>query len=254
MPYEIVEREGEYCVMVEESGEILGCHDTEEAAIAQMQAVAISEKNTLSPKSLDAIMNVIFDKDESYKPTQGMVEEARKGLEWRDEYDRGGTRVGVARARDIVNRRNLSADTVKRMFSFFSRHEDNKNAEGFSPGEEGYPSAGRIAWALWGGDPGFSWSRKIAERLDNEKAAPDEVSRGDFVEWDSSGGTSQGRVTRIERDGSIDVPNSSFTINGEEDDPAALITVYQETDEGWEATDTQVGHRFSELRLIDDLA
>lgn len=254
MPYEIVNQDGEYCVIVEETGENLGCHPTREEAEDQMQAVAIAEKE-LNPKTASALLDVVFgEKQDSYKPTQGMVEEAKKGLDWREDYDRGGTRVGVARARDISNGRNLSADTVKRMFSFFSRHEDNKNAEGFSPGEEGYPSAGRIAWALWGGDPGFSWSRKIAERLDNEKAAPDEVGRGDFVEWDSSGGTSQGRVTRIERDGSIDVPGSSFTINGEEDDPAALITVYQETDEGWEATDTQVGHRFSELRLIDDLA
>ena len=255
MPYEIVNRDGEYCVIVEETGQNLGCHPTREEAEDQMQAVAIAEKS-LDPKTAMALLEILspMSKQDSYKPTQGMVEEARKGLEWRDEYDRGGTRVGVARARDIVNGRNLSADTVKRMFSFFSRHEESsKGGEGFSPGEDGYPSAGRIAWALWGGDPGFSWSRAIAERLDNEKAAPDEVSRGDFVSWDSSGVRSQGRVTRIERDGSIDVPNSSFTINGDEDDPAALITVYQETDEGWEATDTQVGHRFSELRLIDDL-
>src|SRR6056297_245299 len=104
---------------------------------------------------------------ESYKPTEGMKEEARRGLDWREEYDRGGTEVGVARARDIMNGRNLSEETVKRMFSFFSRHEVDKEAEGFSPGEDGYPSAGRIAWALWGGDAGFSWSREIVERLNS---------------------------------------------------------------------------------------
>lgn len=173
MPYEIVRREGEYCVMVEESGEILGCHDTEAEAIAQMQAVAIAEKETISGDAVEALMDVLFGKEDGYKPTSGMVGEARKGLEWRQEYGRGGTEVGVARARDIVNGRNLSADTVKRMFSFFSRHEESsKGGEGFSPGEDGYPSAGRIAWALWGGDPGFSWSRKIAERLD--KTEPSE--------------------------------------------------------------------------------
>ena len=87
-------------------------------------------------------------------PTEGMVEEAQKGLDWREEFGRGGTEVGVARARDIVNRRNLSIDTVKRMASYFARHEVDKDAEGFRPGEEGYPSAGKIAWNLWGGDPG----------------------------------------------------------------------------------------------------
>ena len=74
-------------------------------------------------------------------PTEGMVEEAQKGLDWREEFGRGGTEVGVARARDIVNRRNLSIDTVKRMASYFARHEVDKEAEGFRPGEEGYPSA-----------------------------------------------------------------------------------------------------------------
>lgn len=108
-------------------------------------------------------------KEINTKPTDGMVSEAKKGLEWRKEYGRGGTEVGVARARDIQNRKELSFDTVKRMYSFFSRHEVDKKAEGFSPGEKGYPSAGRIAWALWGGDAGFSWSRKIAGMLDDDR-------------------------------------------------------------------------------------
>ena len=115
----------------------------------------------------------------SYKPTKGMVEEAERGLEWRREHGRGGTEVGIARARDISNGKELSEDTVKRMFSFFSRHEVDKQAEGFSQGEEGYPSNGRIAWALWGGDAGFSWSREIAERLGKEdRAVTSAVKKG----------------------------------------------------------------------------
>ena len=110
-------------------------------------------------------------KEISTKPTDGMVSEAVKGLEWRKEYGRGGTEVGVARARDIKNRKELSFDTVKRMYSFFSRHEVDKKAEGFSPGEKGYPSAGRIAWALWGGDAGFSFSRKISGMISEDRAA-----------------------------------------------------------------------------------
>lgn len=109
-------------------------------------------------------------KDINTRPTDGMVSEAKKGLAWRKEHGRGGTEVGVARARDIQNRKELSFSTVKRMYSFFSRHEVDKKAEGFSPGEEGYPSAGRIAWALWGGDAGFSWSRRIAGQLDDDRS------------------------------------------------------------------------------------
>ena len=101
----------------------------------------------------------IEQKSEGHSPTAGMKDEARKGLEWRKEFNRGGTEVGVARARDIINGKSLSDDTVKRMHSFFSRHEVDKEAEGFRPGEDGYPSAGRIAWALWGGDAGQSWAR-----------------------------------------------------------------------------------------------
>lgn len=102
----------------------------------------------------------------NFKPTAAMAVEAKRGLEWRDEYNRGGTMVGVARARDLSNRTNLSIDTVKRMNSYFARHEVDKQGEGFTPGEEGYPSAGRIAWALWGGDAGASWASARISQID----------------------------------------------------------------------------------------
>ena len=103
------------------------------------------------------------------KPTQSMAQEAELGLKWREEFGRGGTSVGVARARDLKNRKDLSIQTIKRMFSFFSRHEVDKKAEGFRKGEKGYPSNGRIAWALWGGDPGFSWSKKKRKEIEKQE-------------------------------------------------------------------------------------
>jgi len=104
------------------------------------------------------------------KPTKGMIEEAEKGLEWRREYGRGGTQIAVARARNISNADNLSIDTITRMNSFFARHEVDKQAEGFYPGEEGFPSAGRIAWALWGGDAGQSWAKKKVKEIEGVRA------------------------------------------------------------------------------------
>jgi hypothetical protein len=95
-----------------------------------------------------------------------LAQEAALGLEWRAEYNRGGTEVGVARARDLSNRTNLSPETVRRMNSYFARHEVDKQGEGFSPGEDGFPSAGRIAWALWGGDAGQSWARTRVAQMD----------------------------------------------------------------------------------------
>ena len=115
-------------------------------------------------------------RDINTKPTDEMAEEARRGLDWRKEHGRGGTLVGVARARDISNRKELSISTVKRMYSFFSRHEVDKQAEGFSSGEEGYPSAGRIAWALWGGDAGFAFARRVRESIDSADEEADRAA------------------------------------------------------------------------------
>ena len=107
-------------------------------------------------------------------PNDAMAEEAERGLAWRREYGRGGTEVGIARARDISNKVNLSMDTVRRMSSYFARHEVDKEAEGFRPGEDGYPSNGRIAWALWGGDAGRSWASRILEQEDDDRSRVDE--------------------------------------------------------------------------------
>jgi HK97 family phage portal protein len=85
------------------------------------------------------------------------------------------------------------------------------------------------------------------------RAAPDAVDTGDFVSWGSGDGRGRGRITRVVRDGEINVPDSSFTITGTEDDPAALIRVYRELADGWSATDTLVGHKFSTLTKIDPL-
>ena len=106
--------------------------------------------------------------DIDLKPTQAMSDEAKQALEWRREFGRGGTAVGVARANQLVRRDNLSPRTVLRMHSFFSRHEVDKKAEGFRKGEEGYPSAGRVAWGLWGGDSGQSWARRKRDEINKE--------------------------------------------------------------------------------------
>jgi hypothetical protein len=127
----------------------------------------IVEMMLAEEEDLDSIVKA--EADINTTPTDGMVSEAKKGLEWRKEHGRGGTMVGVARANQIVRKEKLSPRTVRRMKSFFARHEVDKRAEGFRPGEEGYPSAGRIAWALWGGDAGQSWSNKKVDQLDRER-------------------------------------------------------------------------------------
>ena len=142
----------------------------------------------------------ILKKKIDLKPTQGMAEEAVKGLAWRKEFNRGGTSVGVARAVQLKNRENLSEDTVVRMFSFFSRHEVDKQAEGFSVGEKGYPSAGRIAWALWGGDAGFSWSRKKRNQINSrsQKLLDSDTHEGTEEVKELTGKTRKGLEKKVE--------------------------------------------------------
>jgi HK97 family phage prohead protease len=202
-------------------------------------------------------------------PTDGMAKEAQKALDWRKEGYDGGTPVGLARARQLVNKQELSPSTVRRMHSFFSRHEVDKQGEGFSPGEPGFPSNGRVAWALWGGDPGQTWARAKTATLDRlegksidytkeyideededeeieQKAAPTDLKVGDFVEWNSSGGKARGRIEHIMREGVLGIPDSSFSIEATKEDPAALIRIYRNEAE----TDTLVGHKFSTLTKI----
>ena len=100
-----------------------------------------------------------------FYPNKGMKDEARQAIEWRDAGHDGGTAVAWARANQILNGEKLSESTVLRMYSFFRRHEVDKEAEGFRPGEEGYPSAGRVAWAAWGGDAGYRWATAARKEI-----------------------------------------------------------------------------------------
>lgn len=95
---------------------------------------------------------------DTVKPPKGVQEEAALGLKWRMEFKRGGTMVGVARARDLSGGRPVSYLTLKRMKAYFDRHEVDLQGQGSKPGEDGYPSAGLIAWKLWGGDAGRTWA------------------------------------------------------------------------------------------------
>jgi hypothetical protein len=105
----------------------------------------------------------------TYKPTSGMASAAKRALKWKQEGKAGGTLVGLARANQLKDRDPLSASVVLRMYSFFSRHEVDKKATGFYSGQEGFPSKGRVAWDLWGGDGGYSWSSAKRNQIMRER-------------------------------------------------------------------------------------
>jgi HK97 family phage portal protein len=131
--------------------------------IAGLEAVP-EDEGQLHPTAIPVQSGGGFDAsavrsyDVKFRPTEAMRTAAQRALDWKAEGFDGGTRVGLARANQIVNGEKLSEDTILRMYSFFSRHEVDKKAEGFNSGENGFPSPGRVAWDLWGGDAGFRWS------------------------------------------------------------------------------------------------
>lgn len=110
---------------------------------------------------------------DSYVPPAGAAAAAKRAIKWIEEGNAGSgfTSTGRTRAGQIARREAISRDTVMRMVSFFARHEPDKKAEGFSAGEKGYPSPGRVAWDAWGGDAGRSWANRTAESIRNKEKA-----------------------------------------------------------------------------------
>ena len=114
---------------------------------------------------------------ESFEPPEGVQEAAQRALAWIGEGHAGSgfTDVGRARASQLARGDSVSEDTIRRMASFLARHEGDSQAEGFNAGEDGFPSAGRVAWDAWGGDPAVSWTRGIIDRLDRDEKSYSDV-------------------------------------------------------------------------------
>jgi hypothetical protein len=102
----------------------------------------------------------------TFKPTQRMASAARRGLRLRAKFHRGGTQVGVDRAHQLAEGRELAEADVKAMHSFFARHAVDKETKSHAWNSDTDPSAGFIAWLLWGGDAGKAWADRTAKRLD----------------------------------------------------------------------------------------
>lgn len=104
-------------------------------------------------------------KDIDFYPPQGVIDNAKQALKVRNEKpasQRGMTPVGIARARDLSNRRPMSPDTIKRMVAYFTRHEVDKQGETW--GDQG---KGWQAWQGWGGDEGYTWAKKVLRQMES---------------------------------------------------------------------------------------
>ena len=136
--------------------------------------VPANEPEASAPDGQVRAMAAKYD-DIDFGATSDMASAAKRGLELRAEWGRGGTDTGVARARDISNRSDLSPETWRRMKAFFDRHEGNRDAQ--KREDDGGPTAGWIAWLLWGGDPGRARANRVVSSMDAadgaQASAPD---------------------------------------------------------------------------------
>ena len=117
----------------------------------------------------DLEIKVIVASGRLYTIPRGVQAEAKKAIEWRKEHKRGGTPVGMNTARTLAEGGQIGIEKVRHIAKYFPRHEIDKKAEGWKPGDKNFPSRGRIAWALWGGDAGWRWAQAIVER-ENKKS------------------------------------------------------------------------------------
>ena len=211
---------------------------------------------------------------------------ASKALKHREENGTDcGTPVGWQRANTLSKGEPISDDVLVRTYSFLSRAKVYDQGKFFD--EDGKEICGSIMYAAWGGDEMLRWAKRTIEQMEEkkrhiksvietddeivitfgksemseengykeeERAEPDELSVGDFVKWNSSGGNAYGRIIQVETDGVIEA-DSGFEVNGTSDDPAALIRLFRYSSEEDAYIERKpvlnVAHRFSSLEKFD---
>jgi len=210
---------------------------------------------------------------------------ASKALKHREENGTDcGTPVGWQRANQLSKGDPISDDVLVRTYSFLSRAKVYDQGDFFD--EDGKEICGSIMYAAWGGDEMLRWAKRTIEQMEEkkrhiksvvetdeeivitfgksgmeengykeeERAEPDELSVGDFVKWNSSGGNAYGRIIQVETDGVIEA-DSGFEVNGTSDDPAALIRLFRYSSEEDAYIERKpvlnVAHRFSSLEKFD---
>jgi len=219
---------------------------------------------------------------------QAATDNAKRALKIREEEGTDcGTPVGWESARIIANKEAITEQRLPRVYSFLSRAKTYD--QGSFKDEDGKQICGSIMYAAWGGDEMLTWAKKTYEEMEekelkrhiknieeteteivitfgkgepmeaasykeDERAEAGELSVGDFVSWNSSGGRSQGVVREIETNGQIE-SDSGFKVNGTAEDPAALISIYEYDSEESAFVERKpplrVAHLFSTLTKVD---
>ncbi len=102
-------------------------------------------------------------------PPVAVARAAAMGLKLRERFKRGGTSVGLRRARQLAERQSVSARDITAISSYFKRHKVDKQSTSHEWGDRKDPSAGYIAWLLWGGDAGEKWADSVKAKQEKAK-------------------------------------------------------------------------------------
>lgn len=166
-------------VVVDESVNLVVEKGHVDALIASIDWTTSSESSSVVPQIsaelaeasiTDLDIHVFSANDRLYTIPKAVQEEAKRALEWRKEEKRGGTPVGLNTARTLAKGGQIGIKKIRHISRYFPRHEVDKKGKGYTPGEPGFPSNGRIAWALWGGDAAKRWASAIVERDSKSKS------------------------------------------------------------------------------------
>ena len=169
-------------VLIDEQKKLVLSVDTADSLIASF----VPEGDQTTPQSsvpfelavsatTDLDIKVFSNNDRMYTIPKSVQAEAKRGLEWRKEENRGGTSVGLNTARTLARGGQIGIRKIRHIAKYFPRHEVDKKGKGYKPGDSNYPSNGRIAWALWGGDSARSWATAIVNR-ENRKAQANSIT------------------------------------------------------------------------------
>lgn len=160
----------------------------------------------------------------SFKIPESVQKAAQRGLDLRKEHGRGGTSVGLATARLLAKGGTVSPQKARHIAKYFPRHEVDKQGKGW--GDRANPSNGYIAWLLWGGDPGRSWSSKLVRQMEaaDSRGDADKLKVGQAVSWQYAGSTAHGKVKSVHPSKkTLTIEGSKITRNGTEENPAVVV-------------------------------
>lgn len=171
-------------VVIDDAQNIVSALDIKEPLIASFEwdskgARATDTGIELAAAALTSLdIKVFSNNDRMYTIPDSVIAEAKRGLAWRKEEGRGGTSVGLNSARTLARGGQIGIRKVRHIAKYFPRHQVDKRGTGYKPGQKNYPSNGRIAWALWGGDAAERWASSIVDRENKAAKSNSVVAHG----------------------------------------------------------------------------